>query len=179
MRSMTRGAQALTLIPVHSDTQIATVAQLAGEIWPEHYLSIIGQAQVEYMLARFQSVAAIAEQLSSGYEYFLIQREQQNLGYAAVCIEPDTASLFVSKLYLLQAVRGQGLGRSAMMQLAQLAALRGLTKLWLTVNKHNPARLAYVQMGFTTVADVVTDIGGGYVMDDYRMEWTPASDSNK
>lgn len=176
--NLMQAAQALELVPVHNDAQIATVAQLAGEIWPEHYLSIIGQAQVDYMLARFQSSAAIAEQIQSGCEYFLLIRGQQNLGYAAVSVERDSASLFVSKLYLLRAVRGQGLGRAAMNALARLAVARGLNRLWLTVNKHNPARLAYLRMGFVTVADVVADIGGGYVMDDFKMEWTLASDSN-
>lgn len=175
---MMQAGQTLELIPVHSNAQIAAVAQLAGEIWPEHYLSIIGQAQVDYMLARFQSVAAIAEQIRAGYQYFLLTREPQNLGYAAVHIERDTGSLFISKLYLLRSVRGQGLGRAAMTRLAGLAAANGLNKFWLTVNKYNPARLAYLHMGFETVAEVVTDIGGGYVMDDYRMEWMFASDSN-
>jgi GNAT superfamily N-acetyltransferase len=172
-----QAAQALELIPVHNKAQIVTVAQLASEIWPEHYLSIIGQAQVDYMLAHFQSIAAIAEQISAGYQYFLLTRGQRNVGYAAVRIEPDTRSMFVSKLYLLRSVRGQGLGRAGMNQLARLATTQGLNKLWLTVNKHNPARLAYQRMGFVTVAEVVTDIGGGYVMDDYRMEWTFAADS--
>jgi diamine N-acetyltransferase len=177
--NMMQTVQALELIPVHNKTQIATVAQLAGEIWPEHYLSIIGQAQVDYMLARFQSDAAITEQLQSGYEYFLLKREQQNLGYAAVCVEHDTSSLFISKLYLLRAARGQGLGRAAMNELVRLAGERGLNKLWLTVNKHNPARFAYLRIGFVTVAEVVADIGDGYVMDDYKMEWMLASDSNQ
>lgn len=167
--------QVLEFIPVHNEAQIAAVAQLAGEIWPEHYLSIIGQAQVDYMLARFQSSAAIAEQLRSGAEYFLLRQGQQYLGYAAVCIERETSSLFVSKLYLHRAARGRGLGRAAMNQLAHLARRHGLSKLWLTVNKHNPARLAYLRMGFITVAEIVTDIGDGYVMDDYKMEWTPAA----
>ena len=35
---------------VRSPEQIAAVTRLAREIWQEHYLPIIGQAQVEYML---------------------------------------------------------------------------------------------------------------------------------
>jgi len=167
-----RAAQSLTLALVHNEAQIATVAKLAEEIWPEHYLSIIGQAQVDYMLARFQSCAAIKEQRQSGYEYFLLMQEQQPVGYAAVQAQPESASMFVSKLYLLRALRGQGLGRKVMTQLAQLAAARGLCKLWLTVNKHNPAKHAYLRIGFVTIAELVTDIGNGYVMDDYKMEWT-------
>jgi diamine N-acetyltransferase len=167
--------QTLALVPVYNEAQIAAVVALANEIWPEHYLSIIGQAQIDYMLARLQSAAAIAEQIKSGYEYFLLTRERHNLGYAAVRVDRDAASLFVSKLYLLKAVRGQGLGRAAM---NALAALRDVRTLWLTVNKHNPARHAYERMGFITVAEVVADIGGGYLMDDYKMQWTLASGVN-
>jgi GNAT superfamily N-acetyltransferase len=174
---MMQAEQALQLVPVHNEVQIAAVVALAGEIWPEHYLSIIGQAQVDYMLARFQSDAAIAEQLKSGDEYFLLQHQQRNIGYAAIRMQRDMAGVFVSKLYLLKAVRGHGLGRAAMHALAQLALLRDVRTLWLTVNKHNPARYAYERMGFVTIAEVVADIGGGYVMDDYKMEWTLASGS--
>ncbi len=163
--------QPLDFVPVRSDEHIAAVAQLARQIWPEHYLSIIGQAQVDYMLERVQSAAAIAAQIREGDEYFLLHAGEQWLGYAAMRAEPEARRLFISKLYLLKAVRGQGWGRVAMNFLARLAGQRGLHTLWLTVNKYNPALAAYLRLGFVKVGAVVTDIGGGYVMDDYRLEW--------
>jgi len=169
--------QTLEFMPVRSGEQIARVVQLAREIWTEHYLPIIGQAQIDYMLARLQSAAAIAAQIAAGDEYFLLRRQDQWLGYAAVRTDADARRLFVSKLYLLKTVRGQGLGRASMNHLAQMARQRGLSKLWLTVNKRNPALMAYLRIGFVTVGAEVADIGGGYVMDDYQLEWTPASDS--
>jgi hypothetical protein len=51
-----------------------------------------------------------------------------------------------------------------------LARRRGLDSLWLTVNKGNPAVQAYQRLGFRITADLVVDIGGGFVMDDFRME---------
>jgi diamine N-acetyltransferase len=170
-------AQRFEFIAVRSEQHIATVATLAREIWPEHYLSIIGQAQVDYMLAKFQSEAAIVAQLAEGYQYFLLRRQQQWLGYASVKVEADAQRLFVSKLYVLRAVRRQGLGRATLEFLAQLARQRGLHKLWLTVNKYNSALNAYLRIGFVKTAEVVTDIGDGYVMDDYQLEWTPTADA--
>ena len=42
----------------------------------------------------------------------------------------------------------------------------------LTVNKGNADSIAiYRHTGFAIVIDVVADIGNGYVMDDYVMEW--------
>jgi len=43
-------------------------------------------------------------------------------------------------------------------------------ELWLTVNKDNADSIAfYRRVGFGIAGSSVTDIGGGFVMDDYRM----------
>lgn len=161
------------LHPVTQPAQIAEVAALAREIWHQHYPAIISVAQIDYMLARFQSPDAIAAQLAAGDEYYLIGLPDKVTphGYVAIRNEPATSRLFVSKLYLRAALRGQGHGRAVLQQLAQLARQRGFDRLWLTVNKHNPALQAYLRVGFTVVADVVTEVGSGYVMDDYQLEW--------
>jgi diamine N-acetyltransferase len=147
---------------------IAVIAQLARQIWNEHYLSIIGQAQIDYMLDRFQSEATITEQQRSGDEYFLIRLENRDVGYLAVRATPDRQRLFISKLYLLKSERGRGLARRA---IEWLAAERCEPVLWLTVNKRNPALGVYQKLGFRVVREVVTDIGNGYVMDDFLLEW--------
>ncbi len=78
--------------------------------------------------------------------------------------------MFLSKFYLHHAARGSGTGRRCMEFIEGLARRRGLSLLWLTVNKGNPAVQAYQRLGFRIAADLVMDIGGGFVMDDYRME---------
>ena len=48
---------------------------------------------------------------------------------------------------------------------------RALKAIWLTVNRRNERAIgAYRRAGFREVRAQVTDIGGGYVMDDYVME---------
>jgi ribosomal protein S18 acetylase RimI-like enzyme len=160
----------LEFVPVQTDEQLAVVARLAREIWYEYYVALIGRAQVDYMVAKFQSVDAMAQQMREGYEYFLLQRSGENAGYCAVQAKTDERSLFISKLYLLRRQRGTGTGRLCMEFIEQLARRRGLELMWLTVNKGNPAVNAYKRMGFRIAADLVIDIGGGFVMDDYRME---------
>jgi diamine N-acetyltransferase len=164
----------LEFVPVHSEQQLAVVAELAREIWYEYYVALIGRAQVDYMVAKFQSAGAMAQQMREGYEYFLVARAGQNIGYCAVQAQTDKQtgerSLFLSKLYLLRQERGAGTGRLCMEFIEQLARRRELRLLWLTVNKGNPAVNAYKRLGFQIAADLVIDIGGGFVMDDYRME---------
>ncbi len=52
-----------------------------------------------------------------------------------------------------------------------IARKRGLDALYLTVNKNNEMAIrAYKANGFEVIDAVETDIGEGFVMDDYIME---------
>jgi GNAT superfamily N-acetyltransferase len=160
----------LSFVPVRTTEQLETVAALAREIWYEYYVPLIGQAQVDYIVARFQTAEVMAEQITSGYEYFLVRRAQADIGYFAVQPQLEERRLFLSKLYLLDRHRGGGTGRACMEFIERLGRDRGLDLLWLTVNKGNPSVQAYQRLGFSIAAEIVMDIGGGFVMDDYRME---------
>ena len=157
----------MNLERVERPDQIAAVAALARETWTQHYVPIIGAAQVEYMLAKFQSTEAIARQIAAeGYEYYLAP----GAGYLALVPDPAKKSLLLSKIYVKAAARGTGLGRA----LAEFAERRccelGCKELWLTVNRNNLGSIAfYERMGFRKTQTLVTDIGGGHVMDDWRM----------
>jgi hypothetical protein len=59
------------IVRVKSDEALGRVAELARETWMRHYTPIIGAAQVEYMLEKFQSAPAIAKQIAEGFEYYL------------------------------------------------------------------------------------------------------------
>lgn len=161
------------IIEVHTEAQIAETARLAGEIWRQHYTPIIGQAQVDYMLKKFQSEAAIAAQIADGYEYYLLADEGESAGYLAVVPDPPQSALLLSKIYVLDAKRGCGYGRKMLLFAEELCRQRQLKTLWLTVNKNNSNSIAwYMQMGFANAGPIVQDIGNGFVMDDYRMEKT-------
>lgn len=164
----------LSYVPVTTPEQLATVAALAHDIWYEFYVPLIGRAQVDYMVAKFQNVEAMRAQIADGYEYFLVQREDADgapadVGYIAVQEQPERV-MFLSKFYLQHAARGSGTGRRCMEFIERLARRRGLSLLWLTVNKGNPSVQAYQRLGFRIAAELVMDIGGGFVMDDFRME---------
>lgn len=157
-------------VPAHGEADLAAIAELAREIWYEYYVPLIGKAQVDYMVPKFQSLAAMREQIAGGYEYFMLRQEDAPVGYAAVQPQPDTGRLFISKLYVQRNARGRGTGRAAMEFIEGRARQRGLALLWLTVNKGNPALRAYERLGFRTVEAILINIGGGFVMDDFRME---------
>lgn len=156
---------------INTMDQIEEVCKLADEIWTEHYTPIIGKAQVEYMLDKFQSPSAVVQQLKEGYRYYFIMSEGHTAGYAA--IKPEETRLFLSKIYVCRAYRQQGLAGRAVQSIAELARKLNLDRIYLTVNKHNDQSIAaYERMGFAKVKEAIAEIGNGYVMDDYIMEMT-------
>lgn len=147
---------------------IETIERLAKEIWTQHYTPIIGRAQVDYMLGRFQSQSAIRQDIANGCVYFIAYGDGLACGYCA--IKPDNG-LFLSKLYVMQACRGNGIARAMMRCVHACAEQNHAARIWLTCNKHNHASLcAYRRLGFTQTGACVTDIGGGFVMDDFILE---------
>ena len=154
---------------VSGENQIETIVGLAYKIWNEHFIPIIGKAQVDYMLDKFQSKKVITEQIEKGYLYFLIKNNNAHIGYIGVL--PEEGQLFLSKLYITSAERGKGHGRKAIEFLEQLAIEKGLSKISLTVNRNNSATIKmYKKLGFKNRGSIVQDIGNNFVMDDYKME---------
>jgi ribosomal protein S18 acetylase RimI-like enzyme len=163
----------IDLIEVRSEAQIADVAHLAREIWCEHYVPIIGQEQVDYMLGKFQSERAITDQIVDAYEYYIVVQDEKSVGYMAVVPKMSEASLMLSKIYVKKSARGRGLGQKMLEFMESLCRQRNIKKMWLTVNKNNSHSISwYSMMGFINTASLIQDIGEGFVMDDYRMEKT-------
>lgn len=160
----------LEFVKVISDSDIEIVAALAKEIWQEYYTDILGSAQVEYMVSNFQSPAAIRKNAGEGYHYryYILKLNGEAVGYMAFTIE--NGALFISKLYIKKAYRGRQVASYVIDYFKQLGADYDLYKLWLTVNKNNTLAIAvYEHLGFVKDREQVTDIGNGFVMDDYIM----------
>ena len=160
--------------------ELPVVVDLARRIWNVCYPGIISQAQIDYMLAVGYDEAVMRREMSErGGIYALIEgltggetgAVATPVGYLG--LEPDASSgvLFLSKLYLLPEGQGRGLGRLALGWARAQARALGCQVLRLRVNKHNaPAIRAYRRAGFAFVGELCTDIGQGFVMDDYVME---------
>ena len=147
---------------------IKIVEKLADEIWREHYTTIIGEDQVNYMLDKFQSAAAIKEQIDDGAHYYLVYYDAAPVGYLSYYLKGD--SLFLSKIYVNSNMRGTGLGRFSVDFIEQQARNKQLASITLTVNKNNSNAISvYNKMGFEVEEAIVMDIGNGFVMDDYLM----------
>lgn len=155
---------------VQTGQDIATLANLASAIWHEYFPCILSTEQIDYMVEKFQSYAAMKKQMETdGYEYYLICKDGAPIGYTGFVREEE--KMFLSKLYLKKERRGQGVASQAFAFLIQECKKSNLHAIYLTVNRHNANTIAvYEKKGFVKVSEQVADIGNGYVMDDYIME---------
>ncbi|OYX24444.1 MAG: hypothetical protein B7Z06_08920 [Flavobacteriales bacterium 32-35-8] len=160
------------MIKIQSATTIADfecISKLAHVIWHEHYPSIISLAQIDYMLEKFNSVAAIDKQIREGSLFFYMTYDDIPVGYTA--IKKQTDFLFLEKLYILEGYRGKKIATAVIQFMEAFANYLGISKIKLNVNKYNVNSIsAYKKMGFVETKSMVTDIGNGFVMDDYEME---------
>ena len=156
---------------VTTEEEIMQTAKTAEEVWQEYYTPLLGEAQVSYMVENFQSAEAIRQQITEGYTYFLLKEGDEVVGYAGIC--PKDGYLFLSKLYVRKEARGKGFASKAFALVKDAAEEMGLSRIRLTVNKGNTNSIEiYQNWGFVTIDSVVTDIGCGFVMDDYVMEFS-------
>lgn len=156
-----------------NDEQLRQIAELAEKIWHECFPGIISEEQIDYMVEKFQSYAAMTVQVKEGgYRYLMVCDDDDLCGYIAIKPE-DGSRLFLSKLYLRSEKRGSGVGRQMLERVFAEAREYGKSSVYLTVNKHNDRAVGvYKKTGFRTVEETCTDIGGGFVMDDFVMEYS-------
>ncbi len=155
-------------IPAATPEDFKQIEQLADTIWRKHYIPIIGKGQVDYMLEKYQSAEAMQKQVSGGMYYYTVWFNDLPVGYFA--FEKRGRELFLSKIYLLKEYRGLGLGKASMAFISRSARDLDCQFITLTVNKYNDRSInAYKRMGFAVVEEAEVDIGGGFIMDDYKM----------
>ena len=148
--------------------ELRRLAEVADEIWHECFVDIISNGQIDYMVEKFQSLDAMCKQIEEqSYCYFAVYDDSDLCGYFAVKPESDDR-FFLSKLYLRHDKRGNGIAKKMLEKVFEEARAANKKTVYLTVNKQNEHAIAvYKKTSFTLIDSVITDIGGGYVMDDY------------
>lgn len=161
----------LNIQPCTNDVQLQETADLANQIWHEYFPFLLEPAQIDYMVEKFCSFDAMKDmEKHHFYHYFMVMQEGNLVGYIALAHEETR--LFLSKLYLKKDTRGQHLATQMFDFIKEHAKKYQYDTIYLTCNKHNTHSLdVYKHFGFVKVDEDVTDIGHGYVMDDYILEY--------
>lgn len=159
------------MIPCKKE-QLPIVRDLAYAIWPSTYLDILSNAQLVYMLAAFYSIANLEQQMGKGQVFELLFDETNVVGFIAYELNCNKTDLLkLHKIYLLPKTQGKGFGKFMINEVVKIAKSNYQKGIYLNVNKYNSAKFFYEKLGFVISKEEVIDIGNGYVMDDYVMEF--------
>jgi ribosomal protein S18 acetylase RimI-like enzyme len=155
-----------------TESDFAVVARLADTIWRAHYSSMIGMAQIDYMLDGRYAPERLRGYIDSQERWlWLLRVAGAPAGYCSCSLGEHADAMKLEQLYLLADYKGQGLGGRMLRHVEAKSVSVGRTRLYLTVNKGNTESIAiYRKSGFVVREEAVFDIGSGYVMDDYVME---------
>ena len=155
------------------ESMIDITSKFAQRVFKEYYNDLIGPDQAEYMADLFLSATAIKDLMDQGAVFKLVVEDERILGFYECKKEENR--VFLSKLYVDKPYRGNGIGKMMFEDLLDYTRSNGLNKIYLTVNKYNtPSYNIYLHLGFKVIDAVENDIGQGYIMDDYIMEYTIA-----
>ncbi|MBA3827427.1 MAG: GNAT family N-acetyltransferase [Taibaiella sp.] len=161
----------LTIRPA-TRADIPLIQEITARTWPQTYTPILGEEQVAYMLRTMYSTAALQHQMDSGHHFLIGYSAGMPVGFASYSLhEPRTYKLH--KLYILPENRGTGAGRALMAHIINEIKLLGASALVLNVNRYNHSAFSFYQRGgFTVIGEEDIDIGGGYFMNDYVLQYT-------
>ena len=161
----------LNYILVREPERIAELANFAEGIFREYFSTLHSADKVDYLVNYLLSTEALTSAIADeGYEYYFVDEDDQHVGFIGV--KPDDGYLYLSKLYLTKDARGKGYGRKEFEFVKQRARELALDRIRLTCARDNIASLdRYDHMGFKKIARVNTNVGGGFEMNDYVMEY--------
>lgn len=157
-----------------TEKDIPLIQDLARRSWENAYAEILSKEQMKYMLSEMYSETEITSHLqNSDYHYYLILDEANDsyegfIGYQHN-YEPKTTKLH--RIYLVPESKGKGMGKGALLFLNGKVSENDNNRIILNVNKYNEARKFYESQGYKVYDEGVFDIGNGFVMDDYLMEF--------
>lgn len=111
---------------------VRLVAALAGEIFVRHYTRLTPRVAAA-LAEKYQNESLTDDAVhSEACNYFLVYLGNDPVGYFALDLKSD-GGLCISRLFLKEEARGQGIGRAVVAYAQKLAEGDGRTRLFLKV----------------------------------------------
>ena len=152
-----------------AESDISAISELAEKIWWPSYRNIISDEQISFMLNDMYSAESLKEQMGSGIEFLIVEKENFPVAFAGYSLTNTENQVYkLHKLYVLPTEQGRGTGRKLIEQVSSLATAKGGKILELNVNRGNPAHHFYSKIGFDIYQTV--DISyHHFILNDYIM----------
>ena len=144
---------------------VELVSELAKEIFVQHYTKLTPKVAAA-LADKYQSDVLTDDEIHSGViNYFLIYLGSEPVGYFALDLGPAGA-LCLSRLFLKEKARGQGIGRSVVAYAQKLAEGDGRGRLYMQVWARDLQAEAFCKKrGFRPAGVTPVEVLPGVTMD--------------
>ncbi len=150
---------------------LPVIQQIADQTFYITYLPLQPKEKVDYLFDRMYSTSSLTKQMNDGQIFILAKDETEYLGYASYEINyKNQSKTKIHKIYIMPNAQGKGVGKELVNYISGIAKQNKCEAMLLDVYRHNPAIQFYEKIGFKKVAEQITDVGNGFVMDDFVME---------
>ena len=150
---------------------VQLIRQLAEQTFHVTYLPLQPKDKVDYLFDLMYNTSSLTSQMNKGQQFILAKDETGYLGYASYEINyKDQGKTKIHKIYIMPTAQGKGVGKELVNYIGGIAGQNKNTIVLLDVFRHNPAVQFYEKMGFKKVGEQITEVGNGFVMDDFVME---------
>lgn len=150
---------------------IPLIRQLTFAIWPKTYSGVISKDQIDYMLEMMYSTASLQKQMEEeGCTFIIVHDDTEPVAFASFN-ETESQLWKLNKIYILQSQQGKGTGKFIIHYIIDEIKTKGAKALQLQVNRENKAKDFYEKIGFKIIKTADFDIGNGYFMNDYVMNY--------
>ena len=157
----------LTFREISTDTELKELALLAHRIWNDHYPTIIGHKQVDFMLERMYSLESLKDQIYNNNNIFICAfLRSEMVGFISYS-KTNEDDYIIHKLYVNTKFHKRGIGRSLF---SHVFGNMEFNTIRLTVNRQNYTAINfYFRIGFIIEKIIDIDIGEGFFMNDFVM----------
>lgn len=155
-----------------TNKDIPLIHQLAKEVFFLTYEPLQPKDKVAYLFSIMYNEEVLREQMEKKkHNFLLVEDETGYLGYASYEFNyKGSGKIKIHKIYVMPSAQGKGVGREMINWMASIGRQNKVNVLLLDVYRHNPAIQFYEKLGFRKVGEQITEVGKGFVMDDFVME---------
>lgn len=163
----------MIVINLLSKNEMVVVREIAQITWPITYREILSAEQLDYMFEWMYNLETLQNQVEDGQLFYVLKENEKPLGFIGLeLFTTEKNELKIQKIYVLPDAQGKGVGRKLIEKAVEIAQEKGIENVILNVNRFNKAVSFYQKLGFKISSEVNIDIGKGYLMEDYIMNYT-------
>src|SRR5258708_1196035 len=156
----------MKIISAYTRDQFETMEALGRRIVPDFYAQYLPPECGTWLREASHSLEVFEAQVGEGYRHYMVEVDDEAIGYFA--LDDENRTMVLTQFYLLKEWRGRGFGQGVMDFVHKEADELHVRRVEVLVLRKNTAAVGlYRKNGYDITAEVITPMGQGQTVEDY------------